>query len=119
MMSHFNLVAVCHQLHFDNPHNWRSSQQEIFFPPLSHVYGLYVCFTTCYWQGTYVCLMLRFALGVYFRLMQDRQATLARFVPPVAKALAENPVVCKYRYPQLGVFLVLGSTLECNLLTVP
>jgi 4-coumarate--CoA ligase len=112
MLSHYNLVAVCHQLHFDNPDNWRSSQREIFFPPLSHVYGLYVCFTMCYWQGAYVCLMPRFDLEVYCRLMQDRQATLARLVPPVAKALAENPVVRKYRYPNLEYFSCSAAPLN-------
>ncbi|KAL5360466.1 hypothetical protein BJX96DRAFT_184555 [Aspergillus floccosus] len=101
MLSHYNLVATCYQLRHDNPQNWRGSQREIFFPPLSHVYALYVCFTMCTWLGAYVCLMPRFDLELYCRLLQDRKATLARIVPPVAKMLAEQPVVRKYRYPRL------------------
>ena len=112
MLSHYNLVATCYQLHHDNPLNWRGSQREIFFPPLSHVYALYVCFTMCCWLGAYVCLMPRFDLELYCRLMQDRRATLARIVPPVAKLLAESEVVRKSRYPCLEYFSCSAAPLH-------
>lgn len=112
MLSHHNLVATCYQLRNDNPENWRGSQREIFFPPLSHVYALYVCFTMCTWLGVYVCLMPRFDLELYCRLMQDRKATLARIVPPVAKLLAEEPVVRKYKYPMLEYFSCSAASLH-------
>lgn len=112
MLSHYNLVATCYQLHYDNPLNWRGSQREIFFPPLSHVYALYVCFTMCCWLGAYVCLMPRFDLELYCRLMQDRRATLARIVPPVAKLLAESEVVRKFRYPWLEYFSCSAAPLH-------
>lgn len=112
MLSHHNLVATCYQLHHDNPLNWRGSQREIFFPPLSHVYALYVCFTMCTWLGAYVCLMPRFDLESYCRLMQDRKATLARIVPPIAKLLAENEVVRRFRYPCLEYFSCSAAPLH-------
>jgi acyl-CoA synthetase (AMP-forming)/AMP-acid ligase II len=112
MLSHHNLVATCFQLRSDNPRNWRGSQREIFFPPLSHVYALYVCFTMNLWLGSYVCLMPRFDLELYCRLMQDRSATLARIVPAVAKMLAESPVVCKYKYPKLEYFSCSAAPLH-------
>ena len=112
MLSHHNLVATCYQLHHDNPQNWRGSQREIFFPPLSHVYALYVCFTMCCWLGAYVCLMPRFDLKTYCRLMQDRKATLARIVPPVAKLLGEHEVVAKYEYPCLEYFSCSAAPLH-------
>lgn len=98
MLSHHNLVAACYQLRSDNPENWRGSQREVFFPPLSHVYALYVCFTMCTWLGAYVCLMPRFELELFCRLMAERQATVARIVPPVAKLLGEEDVVRRFRY---------------------
>jgi acyl-CoA synthetase (AMP-forming)/AMP-acid ligase II len=112
MLSHHNLVAVCFQLRSDNPQNWRGSQREIFFPPLSHVYALYVCFNMNLWLGSYVCLMPRFDLELYCRLMQDRSATLARIVPAVAKLLAESPVVGKYKYPKLEYFSCSAAPLH-------
>lgn len=112
MLSHYNLVATCFQLRDDNPQNWRGSQREIFFPPLSHVYALYVCFTMCSWLGAYVCLMPRFELELYCRLLQDRKATLARIVPPIAKLLGEHPVVRKYRYPLLEYFSCSAAPLH-------
>ncbi|KAF2802373.1 acetyl-CoA synthetase-like protein [Mytilinidion resinicola] len=114
MLSHYNLVAAIHQLRGDNPDNWRGSQREIFFPPLSHVYALYVCITGCFWLGAYVCLMPRFDLELYCRLMQDRNATLARLVPPIAKMLAENPVVRKYSYPSLEYFSCSAAPLTAE-----
>ena len=111
MLSHYNLVACCYQLRYDNPQNWRGTQREIFFAPLSHVYALYVCFNMCCWLGSYVCLMPRFDVERYCQLMQDRAATLARIVPPVAKILAENPVVGQYSYPQLEYFSCAAAPL--------
>ncbi|KAL4895011.1 hypothetical protein BDV59DRAFT_200269 [Aspergillus ambiguus] len=112
MLSHYNLVATCYQLRDDNPQNWRGSQREIFFPPLSHVYALYVCFTMCTWLGAYVCLMPRFDLELYCRLLQDRKATLARIVPPIAKILGDHPVVRKYQYPCLEYFSCSAAPLH-------
>lgn len=115
MLSHYNLVAACYQLRADNPDSWRGSQAEIFFPPLSHVYGLYVCITMASWVGAYVCVMSRFDLELYCRLMQDRKATLARLVPPIAKLLAENPLVQKYSYPSLEYFSCSAAPLNVRM----
>lgn len=112
MLSHYNLVSAICQLRGDNPSNWRPTQREIFFPPLSHVYALYVCITGVFWLGAYVCLMPRFELETYCRLMQEREATLARLVPPVAKQLAEEAVVRKYRYPKLEYFSCSAAPLN-------
>jgi acyl-CoA synthetase (AMP-forming)/AMP-acid ligase II len=112
MLSHLNLVAVCYQLKSDNPDNWRGNQREIFFPPLSHVYGLYVCFTMNLWIGAYVCLLPRFEVGTYCRLLHERSATLARIVPAVARILAENPVVRQYEYPDLEYFSCSAAPLH-------
>lgn len=112
MLSHHNLVSALYQLRGDNPSNWRPTQREIFFPPLSHVYALYVCITGVFWLGAYVCLMPRFELEAYCQLMQDREATLARLVPPVAKQLAEEAVVRRYRYPKLEYFSCSAAPLN-------
>jgi acyl-CoA synthetase (AMP-forming)/AMP-acid ligase II len=114
MLSHQNMVSAIYQLRADNPNNWRGSQREIFFPPLSHVYALYVCMTGACWLGAYVCLMPRFDLEVFCQLMQDRKATLARLVPPIAKQLAENPLVQKYKYPSLEYFSCSAAPLNVS-----
>lgn len=114
MLSHHNMVAAIHQLRADNPQNWRPGQREVFFPPLSHVYALYACITGVFWLGAYACLMPRFQLETYCRLMQDRRATLARLVPPIAKRLAESPVVRRYRYPQLEYFSCSAAPLNAS-----
>ncbi|KAJ5372479.1 hypothetical protein N7517_004485 [Penicillium concentricum] len=112
VLSHYNLIAVNYQLRADNPDNWRSDMREVFFPPLSHVYALYVAITGAPWLGYYVCLMPRFELETYCRLLSERKATLARLVPPVAKMLAESPVTRRYTYPALEYFTCSAAPLS-------
>ncbi|KAH7140039.1 hypothetical protein B0J13DRAFT_639310 [Dactylonectria estremocensis] len=112
MMSHHNLIAANYQLRADNPSNWRPDMREIFFPPLSHVYATYVVMTGAPWLGYYVCLMPRFDLHSFCRLMSERKATMARLVPPVAKMLAESPITKRYQYPFLEYFTCSAAPLS-------
>lgn len=114
MMSHHNLISANYQLRADNPRNWRGDMREIFFPPLSHVYATYVVMTGAPWLGYYVCLMPRFDLETFCRLMSERKVTMARLVPPVAKMLAESPVTRKYTYPALEYFTCSAAPLSVS-----
>jgi 4-coumarate--CoA ligase len=51
--------------------------------------------------------------------MHEKQATLARLVPPVALALAESKVPDKYGYPNLEYFSFSAAPLKvcCPTLT--
>ncbi|OJI99655.1 hypothetical protein ASPVEDRAFT_81251 [Aspergillus versicolor CBS 583.65] len=49
---------------------------------------------------------------VFFPLMHEKRATLARLVPPVAVMLAENPIVGKYQYPDLEYFSCSAAPLK-------
>lgn len=114
MMSHHNLIAANYQLRADNPQNWRRDMREVFFPPLSHVYATYAVITGAPWLGYYVCLMPRFDLGAFCRLMSERRATLARLVPPVAKMLAESPITRRFTYPSLEYFSCSAAPLNVS-----
>lgn len=114
MLSHHNLIAANYQLRADNPQNWQSGMREVFFPPLSHVYATYVVITGAPWLGYYVCLMPRFDLETFCRLMSERRATLARLVPPVAKMLAESPITRRYTYPSLEYFTCSAAPLSVS-----
>ncbi|OBT78862.1 hypothetical protein VF21_02764 [Pseudogymnoascus sp. 05NY08] len=52
---------------------------------------------------------------IFFPLMQDKRATLARLVPTVALALAESKVVEKYTYPDLEYFSCSAAPLKPHL----
>ncbi|KAF5628932.1 4-coumarate ligase [Fusarium sp. NRRL 52700] len=112
MISHHNLIAINHQLRADNPQNWRHDMREVFFPPLSHIYATYAVINGAPWLGYYVCIMPRFDLEVYLRLMSARKATLARLVPPVAKLLAESPLVSQYDFSSLEYFSCSAAPLS-------
>ncbi|RDH26655.1 acetyl-CoA synthetase-like protein [Aspergillus welwitschiae] len=49
---------------------------------------------------------------VFFPLMHEKRATLARLVPPVAVMLAENPIVDQYQYPDLEYFSCSAAPLK-------
>lgn len=68
-----------------------------------------MCMTGALRIGAYVCLMPRFHLETYFRLMHEREATLARLVPLIAKQLAEGE---KYSYLKLEYFLCSTAPLK-------
>ncbi|KAG4291457.1 AMP-binding enzyme [Fusarium proliferatum] len=112
MISHHNLIAVNYQLRADNPQNWRHDMREVFFPPLSHIYATYAVINGTPWLGYYVCLLPRFDLEVYMRLMSTREATLARLVPPVAKLLAESSQVRQYDFSSLEYFSCSAAPLS-------
>ncbi|KAF9782546.1 hypothetical protein IL306_011709 [Fusarium sp. DS 682] len=86
--------------------------REVFFPPLSHIYATYTVINGAPWLGYYVCLLPRFDLGIYMRLMSTRKATLARLVPPVAKLLAECPQVRQYDFSSLEYFSCSAAPLS-------
>jgi len=44
--------------------------------------------------------------------MHEKNATLARLVPPVAVMLAENPIVDRYQYPCLEYFSCSAAPLK-------
>ncbi|KAK5364821.1 hypothetical protein LTR20_008757 [Exophiala xenobiotica] len=72
---------------------------------------------------TAICEMLRYhntdnwrgdMREVFFPLLQNKRATLARLVPTVALALSESPIVSKYKYPDLEYFSCAGAVLKAR-----
>ncbi|KAK5328327.1 hypothetical protein LTR93_002112 [Exophiala xenobiotica] len=72
---------------------------------------------------TAICEMLRYhntdnwrgdMREVFFPLLQNKRATLARLVPTVALALSESPIVSKYKYPDLEYFSCAGAVLKAT-----
>ncbi|TVY52845.1 putative 4-coumarate--CoA ligase 3 [Lachnellula cervina] len=49
---------------------------------------------------------------IFFPLMQEKQATLARIVPTIALALAESKIVSKYTYTDLEYFSCAAAPLK-------
>ncbi|KAF5710207.1 lipase esterase [Fusarium mundagurra] len=112
MISHHNLIAINYQLRADNPQNWRHDMREVFFPPLAHIYATYAVINGAPWLGSYICLLPRFDLEIYMRLMSARKATLARLVPPVAKLLADSTQVGQYDFSSLEYFSCSAAPLS-------
>ncbi|KIW16967.1 hypothetical protein PV08_04158 [Exophiala spinifera] len=119
MLSHYNLVSSSLQLRAHRPENWNGSMREVFFPPLSHVYGVYVVLTMCPWIGSYVAIMPRFDLKQYLTLVQDRKATLARLVPSIARTLVDSPLVKELSFPDLRYFSCSAAPLTVSNIFIP
>ncbi|KAL3460061.1 hypothetical protein BJX64DRAFT_300962 [Aspergillus heterothallicus] len=105
MLSHYNLTAICEALRCHNSDNWRESMREVFFPPCSVAYLRTI--RVCLDESVAGLLCVPGA-----SLMHEKRATLARLVPPVAVMLAENPVVDKYKYPDLEYFSCSAAPLK-------
>jgi acyl-CoA synthetase (AMP-forming)/AMP-acid ligase II len=92
-ITHRNLVANVCQVNV--PH--RLAETDVVFgqPPFFHIYGLFLVAFVLAGGATLVTLP-RFELAAFLRAVQEHRVTRAYLVPPVALALANNPIVDEF-----------------------
>ncbi len=94
MLTHRNLVANIVQM---GPcHHVREGEAIIAFLPFFHIYGMQVLMNHTLYQGGTLYTMERFDLARYLQAIQDHRPERLYLVPPVALALAKQPVVADY-----------------------
>jgi acyl-CoA synthetase (AMP-forming)/AMP-acid ligase II len=103
MLTHYNLVANCHQV--DGFQLLSEDDTVVFFLPFFHIYGLYLVLTYGLAQGATFVTMSRFDFEHYLQLLQTYRCKRAYVVPPVLLALANHPVVDRYDLSNLRFIL--------------
>ena len=94
MLSHRNLVANVEQCAaFFEP---EVGETTIAFLPFFHIYGMTVLMNQYLSEGACLVTMPRFDLGEFLRLTQEHRPKVLYIVPPVALALAKQPVVDEF-----------------------
>ena len=91
MLSHRNLIANALQTGSTIP--VEDEDISIGVLPFFHIYGQTVIMNLGLRNGVTIVTMPRFDLDGFLGLIEDRKATVAYVVPPIALALAKHPAV--------------------------
>ena len=113
MLTHRNLVANLMQI--DPIERLESGEHTIGFLPFFHIYGLVVVLCFALRRGACVVTIPKFDLAEYLRLSQQYRVRRAYIVPPVALALARQPVVDQFDLSTLQVVMSGAAPLGADL----
>ena len=108
MLTHRNLVANLMQLDAFEPYELGALVGVL---PFFHIYGMVVIMSFGLMRGATVVTMPRFDFEPFLKVLQDWRIALAHIVPPVAVALAKNPVVDRYDLSRLRWLLCAAAPL--------
>ncbi len=106
MLTHRNLVANLAQIDFVD--STEPGDHLVGVLPFFHIYGMTVVLCGVLRKGGCVVTMPQFDLAEYLRLTSNYGARRAYLVPPIALALAKNPMVDQYDLSRLK-FVTSGA----------
>jgi len=106
MLTHRNLVANLAQIDFID--STQPGECLVGVLPFFHIYGMVVVLCGVLRKGGCVVTMPQFDLEQYLRLTADYRVRRAYLVPPIALALAKNPIVDKFDLSNLE-FVTSGA----------
>lgn len=109
MMTHYNMVAACAQVHGVEP--YVPGETIVNFLPFFHIYGLQIIMNCCLRSGITLVTMARFDLESYLKLTQQHRPVRAYWVPPVAIAFAKSPLIDQYDLSSLQTALAGAAPL--------
>jgi acyl-CoA synthetase (AMP-forming)/AMP-acid ligase II len=115
MLTHRNLIANLAQI--DQIESGGPGESTIGFLPFFHIYGMTVVLCLSLRRGSCVVTIPKFDLAEYLRLSQEHRVRRAYIVPPVALALARQPVVDQYDLSSLEVIMSGAAPLSADLQT--
>ena len=109
MLSHRNLIANVLQMDA----SLRVSGEEVMIAvlPFFHIYGLSAILGLGLWSGATLVTMPRFALEPYLELSERYRVTRAWVAPPIALALATDPVVESHDLSSLRTIICAAAPL--------
>ena len=113
MLTHYNLVANCHQL--DDVEPLSSTDVSLGVLPFFHIFGLVVTLFKGVQKRAHSVIMPRFELDKFLGAVQEFKVTRIYIVPPIALALAKHPLVDKFNVSSLKVLLSGAAPLSSAL----
>jgi acyl-CoA synthetase (AMP-forming)/AMP-acid ligase II len=114
MLTHRNVVANLAQL---AAVEHRELSALVAVLPFFHIYAMVVILNFGLMRGLTIITMPKFELEPFLKVLQDWRIELAHIVPPVAVALAKNPVVDRYDLSALRWLLSAAAPLGSEVTT--
>ncbi|MEC4764287.1 AMP-binding protein [Mycobacterium sherrisii] len=110
MLTHRNLVANIAQLH---PVSGLDSEETLMAViPFFHIYGLTALLCAALQARARLIVMPRFDLGAFLAAIEKYRCTQAFIVPPLAVALAKDPMVESFDLSSLRVLTSAAAPLD-------
>ncbi|KAJ3076857.1 hypothetical protein HDU98_011718 [Podochytrium sp. JEL0797] len=108
----FNVIANVLQFDFYNSKTREISPGGVWTGvlPFFHFYGLFL-YHACLHQGCALVVFPKFELEFFLASLSKYEVTIAHIVPPIALALAKNPIVTKFQFPKLRSFASAAAPL--------
>ncbi len=113
MLTHRNLVANLCQA--QGAQALRSDDVVIAALPFFHIYGMSIIMNHALRSGATLVTMPRFHLEAFLSNIQERGVTRAYVVPPIAMALAKDPLVERFDLSSLELLICGGAPLGVEL----
>jgi acyl-CoA synthetase (AMP-forming)/AMP-acid ligase II len=110
VLTHYNLVALLQQIAPLLPD--RTEHRVLGFLPFFHIFGLQVLMNNTLRNGITCVTMPRFDFELFLRFIQDYRITHLYLVPPIALALAKQPLVEQYDLSSLRYILSGAAPLD-------
>jgi acyl-CoA synthetase (AMP-forming)/AMP-acid ligase II len=110
MLTHYNLTALLQQI--APLLQERTGHRVLGFLPFFHIFGLQVLMNNTLRHGITCVTMPRFDFELFLRFIQDYRITHLYLVPPIALALAKQPLVDDYDLSSLRYVLSGAAPLD-------
>ncbi|KAH7420130.1 acyl-CoA synthetases/AMP-acid ligases II [Cadophora sp. MPI-SDFR-AT-0126] len=109
--SHHNLIAHMLGPRVGTPENFSSTQREVFFAPMGHIYGVLTALLVPVFAGSQTILLRKYLFQDYIKAAVSVRATFLRLVPPTATAMAKDPWVAKQDLSSVQTIQCAGAVL--------
>ncbi|CAK7230217.1 hypothetical protein SBRCBS47491_007512 [Sporothrix bragantina] len=119
VLSHYNVLAYPLLYRASEPSTATSRERDVFYRPLSHIYGVFVTATALY-TGGYVRLLRSYTLPTYLAACVASRATTLRMVAPTVVdvvKLLQDPSSVSMDLSSVKTIVCAGAMLPPEMIT--
>ncbi|ETS80186.1 hypothetical protein PFICI_07715 [Pestalotiopsis fici W106-1] len=111
LLSHRNILAYISGSRTTVPEHVNFKEREVFYAPLSHIYGFIAALFVPALSATQMVLLRKYSFRDYISACVATKATVLRMVPPTAVAMAKDPWVTQQDLTGIHTIYCSGAVL--------
>ncbi|KAK6217826.1 UV excision repair protein rad23 [Pestalotiopsis sp. IQ-011] len=117
LLSHRNILAYILGARASIPELVSLREREVFYAPLSHVYGSIMPLFVPAMSGVLLVLLREYTFQKYISACAETKATILRMVPPTAVAMAKDPWVAQQDLTTVHTIMCAGAVLPPEIIS--